>query len=116
MMWSASFHRTQRTRVPFSCSRLASRGSANHSSVDSRIVGASETGFEQINCDFLEADFGDNRLEMTSTSGLAGNASTGHREEISVVNPAPAGGSSQFCLSLLACVLLPHHAAASGDQ
>ena len=44
--------------MPFSCSRLASRGSANHSSVDSRIVGASETGFEQINCDFLQADFG----------------------------------------------------------
>jgi hypothetical protein len=31
--------------VPFSCSRWASRGSANHTSVDSRIVGAPETGF-----------------------------------------------------------------------
>jgi hypothetical protein len=44
--------------VPFSCSRLASRGSANQSSVDSRIVGASETGFEEINGDLPEADFG----------------------------------------------------------
>ena len=38
------------------------------------------------------------------------------REEISVVNPAPAEGSSQCRLSRLAHVPQPRHVMASGDQ
>jgi hypothetical protein len=40
----------------------------------------------------------------------------GSREEISVVNPAPAEGSSRCRLSRLAHVPQPRHATASGDQ
>src|SRR5690348_16859157 len=36
-----SFHPTQKIRVPFSYSRLASRANANHNNANSRIVGRS---------------------------------------------------------------------------
>jgi len=54
----------------------------------------------------------------TSTAIVTGEGKGGQllAEEISLVNPAPAGGSSQCRLSAPAHVLQPHHAAASGDQ
>src|SRR5580704_2627714 len=55
-------------------------------------------------------------IDADSDLGMARNASTEVREEISVVNPAPAGGSSQCRLSPRAHVLQPHHTTSFGDQ
>ena len=59
--------------------------------------------------------WGTRKNEFASAMGRATSGPPA-REEISVVNPAPAGGSSQRRLSPPAHVLLPHHATASGDQ
>jgi hypothetical protein len=56
-------------------------------------------------------------LPLPDLVRVARNASTEVAvKEVSVVNQAPAGGSSQCRLSPLAHVLQPHHATASGDQ
>jgi hypothetical protein len=54
--------------------------------------------------------------KMAAQDGRRGKGGQILVEEISLVNPAPAGGSSQCRLSPLAHVLQPHHATASGDR
>lgn len=63
-----------------------------------------------------EYRLGDPRKLAGGRGGRADLSSRVRREEISVVNPAPAEGSSQCRLSRLAHVPQPRHVMASGDQ
>ena len=59
---------------------------------------------------------GDPRNLLEGAAGALISVPGVRREEISVVNPAPAEGSSQRRLSRLARAPQPRHAMAPGDQ